>query len=58
MRERTDEPYGQAIRLQTGMKHMLIDSVFDDNGQTYYVQDQPLPATVIGLVTRAEVGDQ
>lgn len=57
IKERTDEPYGIATRLQSGYQHALIESHFDDGGQTYYVQDQPLPATVIGLVTEMEIGD-
>ncbi len=57
MKERTDEPYGQATRLQTGFKYGLIESHFDDNGQIYFVQEHPLPATILGLVTDIDVGD-
>lgn len=57
MRERTDEGYGEAIRLQSELKHMLIESDWDEHGQTYYVQEDPLPATVIGIVAKVDIGD-
>lgn len=57
MKERTTEAYGEPTVLQRGFKHILIQSDWDDNGQTLYVQDQPLPATILGLVTDMEVGD-
>lgn len=57
MKERTTELYGQPIRLQSEVKSILIDADWDVNGQTMYVQDNPLPATILGLVTDLEVGD-
>lgn len=57
MKERTDELYGEPTRLQQDNKFVTINARFDVNGQVYIVQDQPLPATVIGLITSLEVGD-
>lgn len=58
MRERTDEPYGQTIRSQSGYNDVLMQADWDENGQTYIVQDLPLPATIIGLVSDVDLGDQ
>jgi hypothetical protein len=45
------------VVLQTEQQLKVINAPFDVNGQVYLVQDNPLPATVIGLVTDLEVGD-
>lgn len=57
IRERTTEDYGQPIRLFNGVKHAILSSNWDDEGQTYFVQDDPLPVTLLGLVSSIEVGD-
>lgn len=57
MREVSEAGAGEAVTLQSGYKHVLIEAPWDDNGQTYYVQDDPLPATILGLVADVEVGD-
>jgi len=57
MKERTDEPYGEAIRAQTGQKYTLIDAPFSEGGQTYFVQDNPLPAAILSMVFDQELGD-
>lgn len=57
MRERTVESYGEPIRGITGIKSVLVQPRFDDNGQTYIVQDNPIPASILGLITDIEVGD-
>lgn len=57
MRERESEVYGAPINLQDGTKYSLIEAPFNDAGQTYFVQDNPLPATLIGIVLDMEVGD-
>lgn len=56
-RERVDEEMGQPIREISGVQGVLIDTDWDINGQTYIVQDNPLPATVLGLVVDADMGD-
>lgn len=45
------------VTLQTEQQFKVINAPFDVNGQVYMVQDNILPATVIGLVTDLEVGD-
>lgn len=57
IKERTDEAYAEPTRLQTGMKEQRIPSTFDYNGQFYIVEDDPLPATVLGFAQDLQVGD-
>ncbi len=57
MRERTDEPMGRPTRLVNGIKYQMISTNWDENGQTYFVLDDPLPVTILSLVFDMEVGD-
>ena len=34
-----------------------LQSNWDENGQTYFVQSDPLPATILSYVQEVEVGD-
>lgn len=57
IKTRTTEPYNQHTALFTGLKPVSIEPQWDLNSQTYFVQDQPLPATLLGHVVELEVGD-
>lgn len=57
VRERTDEPMGRPTRLVNGMKYQMISTNWDENGQTYFVLEDPLPVTILSLVFDLEVGD-
>lgn len=57
LRERTTEMMGQPIRLINGIKHAMLPTEWNDEGQTYFVQNDPLPATLLGIVSSIEVGD-
>ena len=57
VKERTVEPYGEPTTVVSGYKYTLIQAGFDDDGQTYFVQDNPLPAAILGLVMDQEIGD-
>jgi hypothetical protein len=57
MKERTNETYGEPIELFDGIRVQLIEPNWDENGQTYFVQNNPLPATLLGIVFDMEVGD-
>lgn len=57
MAERTDEAYGEPTRLQNGMFEKLLSGSFDREGQFYIVQENPLPATVLGYVSEVDIGD-
>lgn len=62
-----DELYGlgeQAKRLSAlptqminGIEHTIISTNWDDNGQTYFTQTDPLPVTILSIIAEAEVGD-
>jgi hypothetical protein len=56
-KERSTELYGEPIELFSGVRVQLIEPVWDESGQTYFVQSNPLPATLLGLVLDIEVGD-
>ena len=58
MRERTTEAMGRPTRLINGIKYQFISTNWDENGQTYFVQNDPLPVTLLSLVTDMEVGDE
>lgn len=57
MKERTDEAYAEPTRLQNGVRELLVEAEFNYEAQLYYVQDYPLPATILSLVTDMVVGD-
>lgn len=57
LRERTTELYSSPTFTVNGMKYKIISTNWDTDGQTYFVQDDPLPATLLGLVPDLEVGD-
>jgi len=57
MKERTTELYGEPITLRNTIAYELSGGAWDMNGQTYVVQDQPLPAHILGSVTELDVGD-
>lgn len=56
-KERTTELPNEPILLQSGPKYILIDTPYNEEGQTYFVQDYPLPATILGIIADLEVGD-
>lgn len=53
VRQTTEEE----LIMQQGFQHILVASNWTDEGQTFYVQDNPLPATILGIVLDLEVGD-
>lgn len=57
MKEKTNQLYGEPIPLFSGMRHLLLEPHWNEEGQTFLVQDEPLPATVLGYVTETEIGD-
>lgn len=57
MKERTTESYGDPVRLQRNNRYYLVNASFNENGQTFIVQDNPLPATVLNVIVDMEVGD-
>lgn len=57
MKERTTEPYGEPTRFQDGMRQAVIEPEYSDDGQIYYVVEDPLYVTILGHVLSAEIGD-
>jgi hypothetical protein len=57
MKTMQPEYYNNPMNFRTGMQHILMEPVWDENGQTYLVQNQPLPATILGYVVETEIGD-
>ena len=58
MRERTNEPYGHPVREISGIKYQLTYTEWNEEGQTYFVQDEPLPVNILSIVSDIEVGDE
>lgn len=57
LRERTNEAYGNPIVPINGFKHQILSTEWDEDAQTYFVQSDPLPASILALVPDLEVGD-
>lgn len=57
LRERTTEPYGTPVRTQTGIRYKMLPTQWQEDAQTYFVVEDPLPVTILGLVPDIEVGD-
>jgi hypothetical protein len=58
LRERTDEAYGHSTRMVNGMKYQLAYSDWNEEGQTYFEQTDPLPVNILSIVSDIEVGDE
>lgn len=58
LRERTSEQYGHATRQINGMKYQLMHTEWNEDGQTYFTQTDPLPVNILSIVSDVEVGDE
>jgi len=58
MPERTDEAWGQPTRLQEGIHYRPLGTSWTENGHTYFKLEDPLPVTLLSLVSDIEVGDE
>lgn len=56
-KDRTTETYGEPIQPRSELAYTLIETEWNDNGQFYYVVDDPLPVTILGHVLDLEIGD-
>lgn len=56
---KTHQPvqFDEPMNFITGMQHFIVEPEWDENGQSYFVQSQPLPATILGYVAETEIGD-
>lgn len=57
IRERKNELYGAPTELVNGIKYQMLSTDWDEETQAYFVQENPLPASILGLVPDLEVGD-
>jgi len=57
LRERTSESFGTPITPLNGIKYQILEADWDENAQTYFVQDEPLPVTILAIIPDLEVGD-
>lgn len=48
---------GEPDEVLSGMQHVLIEPVFSEDAQNYFVQEEPLPVTIVGYVLETEIGD-
>jgi hypothetical protein len=58
MRERTNELWGQPTRLQEDIHYQPLGTSWTENGHTYFKLEDPLPVTLLSLVSDIEVGDE
>lgn len=56
-KDRTTETYGQPIQARSELKYNAVAAEWDENGQTYFVVEDPLPVTILGHVIDVVVGD-
>lgn len=56
-KERTTELLGEPTSLANGLQQIMIEPIWEESAQTYLVQSDPLPATILGYVLETEIGD-
>lgn len=57
LKERTNESLGLPVAAYNGIKYQVLSTQWGEDNQTYFVMDDPLPATLLGFVFDVEVGD-
>lgn len=53
---RTTEPFGSPPDLQTKVCEVVLTPQWQDGGQVYVRQSDPLPLTIVSMILEAEVG--
>lgn len=48
---------GESAPLASGITHVSIEPLWSEEGQNYFVQEYPLPVTILGYILDAEIGD-
>ena len=54
---RTNENYNELTQLHTGVTFASVEPVWEIEDKFYFVQEDPLPASLLGILTNAETGD-
>lgn len=57
MKDRSTEEWGDPTRLRSDLRKVPIQGAFDEEGQVFFQQTYPLPATVLGYVVEVDIGD-
>jgi hypothetical protein len=55
-KQRTTEPYGSPPALKSEEIKIMLTPSWQDNGQVYVRQDDPLPLTIVGLTIEVSMG--
>ena len=55
-KQRTTEPYGSPPNLKTEDIKILLTPTWQDNGQLFVRQSDPLPLTIVGLTLEVAIG--
>lgn len=55
-KQRTDEPYGSPPEWKSQEIEIMLYPAWQDGGQIYIRQDDPLPLTVLNIVAETEIG--
>jgi hypothetical protein len=50
------EVLGETNPIFTGITHVVVDPIWGKDTQSYFVQENPLPATILGYVIGADIG--
>lgn len=57
IKERSNQNYGAAVPLRTGIESLTLSPQWQVEGSVFIQQDYPLPSTILALVPRLSVGD-
>jgi len=57
VKDRTVEVYGTTSELRTEAKFQSLTGSLEMESGVYFVQEEPLPATILGFATRIQIGD-
>lgn len=57
IKQRSSEPHGTPTELATGDERVLLDPSWNTNGRIFVRQTAPLPATVVAVIPRLEIGE-
>lgn len=58
MKERTGEGWGKPTAMQEGISYRHIGTRWEEEGQTCFLLEDPLPVTVLSIISDIEVGDE
>jgi len=57
IKERSSQPYGAAIPLMTKDERVVLDPLWSVDEGVFIQQDDPLPATILGVIPEFSMGD-